>query len=309
MKSFAKIACALTACLLGSAAHAQTAPPQPDVVVTADRLPEVVRAFINTAAAEIPSEDQIARWARPICPGVVGVNAPTGEYIADRIAYRARQVDLEVQGPGCRANIVVFITPDSDRLSRAIADEYRELVGDPNENPGTLGRDALADFVETSRPVRWWHVAHTYTDRGGRIGGSMRPFRAASFGADSTTLSAPTARVSAPSRLHRTTQQEFDNVLIIVDAQRAQGKTFEALADYVAMVALAQINIDAEMSAHPSILNLFSSAEQHPTRLTDWDVAYLEGLYSTTANAMNARQQEREMGRRMVRDLSVTAQP
>jgi hypothetical protein len=74
------------------------------------------------------------------------------------------------------------------------------------------------------------------------------------------------------------------------------------------MVTLAQLDPRADTSTYPTILNLFSSpapGAQRPTAMTDWDVAYLHGLYDATRDARNSNQQEAEIATTMARDMSV----
>jgi hypothetical protein len=55
------------------------------------------------------------------------------------------------------------------------------------------------------------------------------------------------------------------------------------LADYIAMVSLAQIDPKADTSGYATILNVFD-APQISDSLTDWDLAYLDGLYAAERN-------------------------
>ena len=108
-------------------------------------------------------------------------------------------------------------------------------------------------------------------------------------------------------RLERTTRQDFSRVIVIVDADDAAGVQMTQLGDYLAMSSLAQLAPDAVMSGAPSILDLFDAADAGrpaPAEMTDWDIAYLEGLYRARRNAPNARTQRRDIARRMESELS-----
>jgi hypothetical protein len=59
---------------------------------------------------------------------------------------------------------------------------------------------------------------------------------------------------------------------------QGKGTTWEQLGDYLAMVSLAQINLDSNPVAFDSILNLFSNPGAY-SGLTDWDRAYVRSLY------------------------------
>jgi hypothetical protein len=115
-------------------------------------------------------------------------------------------------------------------------------------------------------------------------------------------------RTSLPSsRLRRLTRQDFARVLIIVDAREAAGLQMQTLADYVAMVSLAQLDPDGATGGIPTILNLFEDREAgRPLTLamTRWDEEYLQGLYSARRTAPNERWQQRDIVRRIETSLA-----
>lgn len=287
---------ALSLCVMAVPAAAQTPQSDEDIVVVAERLREMVREFVGEVAVAPSSERQMARWDRKICPLVAGLPARQMQYMADRIAQRAHQVGLEPEGAGCKANILIFVTPDASRLAEGIVDEYRELVAYYSTNGvSTLGRGPLEDFTTTSAPVRWWHVNQTVSADGQQLAddtgnGGMRVLRSG----------------QPLSRLRRGTRQDFLRVLIIVDARQAQGLQFQALADYVAMVSLAQLDPAGETTDIPSILNLFNDHQAgRPAQaaMTEWDEAYLDGLYNARRTAPREVWQQRDITRRMVDSL------
>ena len=292
---------ALAAALLGLAAplaaQAQ-AVEEDEIVVTGRRVEEAIREFVQELSAPPAGENQLARWDRRICPGVAGVRARQGQLLIDRLAQRAFEVGLDVGEPGCAPNVLIFVTPESDRLARELVDEYPDLVGYfGDQTAQTRGREALEQFAATPRAVRWWHVAQTVTRDGHVLGNSQTaPTRDGGF------RGAQVVRTDIAGRLARATRQDFNRVLIIVDARRAAGLSFYALGDYVAMVALAQLDPDADVSHQSTILNLFADralGASVPTGMTEWDVAYLRALYDTTRNASNVGRQESEISRRM----------
>lgn len=288
MNLFRIIAAAFAAqACLSSAALAQETTTGDDIVVTGARLEEIVREFVGDVAVAPGAEDQIARWDRRICPGIIGLqDRETAQAIIDRIAQRAYEVELDVARPGCRADVIVFITPDSQALAAELRATFRQMMNVySTNNVHTLGLEAMDDFVATPRIVRWWHVTNTTSADGFELGEGAQEVR------------------SSGSRLSRGTRQDFSRVIIVVDATRAAGVNRDSLADYITMVALAQVDLTADTSAYPSILNLFGQG-QRPTALTDWDRAYLAGLYSAARNSYNSGAQEREIGREMVDQLT-----
>lgn len=284
----------LAAAALAVATPAVAQEAEPDIVVVGERLQEMVRSFVGEVAEAPGGEQQMARWDRSVCPLVAGLPSRQMQYIADRIAQRAHQVGLQSQGPGCRANILIFVTPDASVLAEGIVDEYRTLVAYYSTNGiSTLGRGPLEEFVTATTPVRWWHVNQTVSGDGQSVGGD--------------TPGTQVMRTSqAPSRVRRMTRQDFLRVLIIVDARQANGVTLQGLSDYLAMVSLAQLDPDGETTGVPTILNLFSARDSGgvvPPAMTEWDEAYLDGLYNARRTAPTDLWQRRDIAERMVENL------
>ncbi len=288
------------------AAHAQRRDSD-DIIVTAPQIEEAARAFAREVSAPPSREDQLARFEDSVCPGVVGLGARQGQFLVDRIAQRALELDLNVGQPGCKANVLVIVTADADGVAQAIVQEQQYLMANYGlqENLNTRGAEALDDFVVTSRPVRWWHVSQTQTADSDILGHTNPIGRMTG----PTTQEFLGAEVTRPStidfgRLTRPTLQAVRNVVVIVDAQRVTQVRLDALADYIAMVTLAQTEPGADTSGYDTILNLFSEALSGQDGMTAWDVAYLQGVYAGRGNQLNSDWQSRTIARRMRDDLS-----
>jgi hypothetical protein len=271
-------------------AAAQPTAQSEELVVTGERLHDMVRGFVEQLQPPPLSEGQMARWDSRLCPLVAGIPERQAQFVIDRISQRAFALGLRPGSAGCRANVLIFFTPDADVLAQALADD-RALVAYYNnaEYGNTPGREALAAFVASDAPVRWWHVAQTVSRSGIVLDGEGDV-----VGSDGT-------------RLHTPTRQDFNRAMIIVDARQAEGLSFAALADYLAMVTLAQLDPDADTTSTPSILNLFAERAaglEAPAQMTAWDLAYLEGLYGARRNAPNVLTQQRDIGRRMESELA-----
>jgi hypothetical protein len=66
--------------------------------------------------------------------------------------------------------------------------------------------------------------------------------------------------------------------------------TFGQLADYIAMISLARIDLDADFGDAGSILRVFAkNAEGAPKRLTNWDHAFLKALYRPDRASLRPR--------------------
>lgn len=304
------LAAVVAAALIVPGALQGAAAQDGEVVVTAPNQSEADRVRNFVGAMTIPGRRAaLPRWGRDICPGVAGMAGAQAQAINDRVARIALDLGLPVGASGCNANIVVVFTRNSDE----VAATYTQNNGLVSTRTGGT-RETVRAFAETPRAVRWWHVSTTSTD-GFEVerdsGAGINTSRAdnpaetdeSAGGGDGATARTPGpqasdevangTRVRGASRLRANVELNLARVLIIVDADRVNGVRLGALADYIAMVSLAQINPDVDVTAAPSILNLFSQASgPKPDRITQWDVAYLAGLYRSPADARDARQQE-----------------
>ena len=280
----------------------QQTPPQPApqqaastsdeiVVIGQARTEDAVRAFVHQLSVAPRNVNQLGRWTNTVCTGVAGLQTRFAQFLNDRIAQRAEAVGIDIGDPGCRANVLIVVSASPDAIAHELVDGHENRMGVLYQRGRTsLGRTALTAFVHSTAPVRWWHVNHTATQDGDPIG------ETSDGGPAIQELS------GGATRIHRSTHQMFGAAYVIVDARQLQGVSFEALADYLAMVTLAQLSSDADTSGFPTILNLFAArAQGHtmPTAMTDWDVAYLHGLYGATQDARNAQTQEGEITRSM----------
>lgn len=289
-------------------AHAQsagnpTADRSDDIVVTAERTEQIARQFVGDVSAAPARRDQLARWDAKVCPGVAGMNAEQGQFLVDMISRRAYAVGLRPGASGCKANLLIVVTPDADGVAQAVAREARGLLGvrDRPENMATRGVDALDAFTSSTAPVRWWHVSQMTT-----VDGVIVPeppgCGSAATGMHCLPRPVPVRGVHTSA----STREDFRNALVIVDATKLSGVHLQALADYIAMVSLAQLEPGSDTSAYDSILNLFTPAAGRatPVSLTDWDAAYLDGLYHSRRNPYHARSQEADISHRMAHDLT-----
>jgi hypothetical protein len=225
--------------------------------------------------------------------GVAGLPVRQGQFLADRVAQRAFAVGLDPGATGCQPNVSIVVAPDGRAMAQQMFDSDPSLFAHRYESGiSTLGQEALTEFISTERPVRWWHVTRTVS-----ADGEILSSENTSMGASG--LSTEVIR-SSGTRLGEATRQDFARVVIIVDAESVGSVQLAALADYVAMVVLAQINPHADTSAYSSIMNLFTSrGGDAPTQMTQWDLAYLDALYSSDRDAASTVQQQNEIARRM----------
>jgi hypothetical protein len=300
---FASALAALLCATVFSGAAAQDVAPgsaEEEIVVEGRRTAESIQAFVADMALPTERDGVLARWDRRICPGIAGLRTRYAEFVIDRMAQRAYEVGLDVGEPGCRSNILIVVSLDPGAVARELVENNRALMGYYDERGRvSRGRRALRAFAESRAPVRWWHVSRQITRDG------------EGTGEDPSGGPAVNWLTGGASRLQGTGRQDFGVAFVVVDANvlRDIGFDFGALADYLAMVVLAQLDPDADTSDFPTILNLFApagsvTAENQPRAATDWDTAYLRGLYDATRDARSAGTQQSEIARTMAREIA-----
>ena len=111
----------------------------------------------------------------------------------------------------------------------------------------------------------------------------------------------PTNIIGSATRLSPSAVLSLSSVIVVVDVGRVKGLGFGQVADYVGMIGLAEINLDADLGSMPTVLRLFRNTPDPPQGLSDWDQAFLSSLYST--NQASAAQ-EATMMRIMLSSLA-----
>jgi hypothetical protein len=66
------------------------------------------------------------------------------------------------------------------------------------------------------------------------------------------------------SRVTLSAVQNFMQTLVIIDSSRLQGIHLGQISDYVAMVGLVDVDVDANLEDAPSILRLFTASPSDP---------------------------------------------
>ncbi|HYD72498.1 MAG TPA: hypothetical protein VEF55_05135, partial [Candidatus Binatia bacterium] len=118
-------AAALQAMVVAPALAQQSAPTDEEVIVQppAASNQEEVRTYVRALTTPTRTRSPMPRWYKPLCLGVVGMQAAQAQVLNDRIGELAQAVRLDVEGPGCRPNVLIHFTHDAAGLARAIADQ------------------------------------------------------------------------------------------------------------------------------------------------------------------------------------------
>lgn len=266
-----------------------------DVVVEGRQLENLVRSFV-AEVSQPASRRGLARWNRPVCVGAVNLRNEVGQYVVDRISDLARELGVEAGEPGCRPNILIVATTDGAALANALIED-RPRNFDLRHNSTDAGTRAFRNFRTGDRPVRWWQTSMPINSDTGD--------RAIRLPGDS---SAPLIHVFSASRLRTQIRDDMIRSIIIVDVERLGGADLLQLGDYLALVALAQVDAEADTSPFPTILNLFADPTSAPAGLTDWDRSYLTALYEHDQLRINRNSQVRSVAEAVTRDRRAAAE-
>jgi hypothetical protein len=223
--------------------------------------------------------------------GVANLRADAAQALIDRVAVVGGVLGVRSGEPGCRPNVMVVAahTADADAL---VQDATRDINAFRPSLGGTdLGGAALQMFRDSEAPVRWWHVALPVVNDTGEVAIGLWPD------------GAPQLNISRSSRIASNLRNDLARVVIVIDVDKAGTASFGALTDYVALLALAQIDPAADVREADTIMNLFATPSTAPDRLTDWDATFLVSLYASRPDVANGAHQETELARRMARSL------
>lgn len=263
-----------------------------DVIVDARRLDDAAQAYVDLVAAPARRRG-LARWHDGICVGVANLEPSLARQLADQVSDVARSLGLRAHEPECNPSVLIIATTDAARFAEDFVAIRPVLfrVGSPGMD---RGKSALRDFTTQDRAVRWWHVSMPTNSETGnpaiRMPGEVN---GAATGPGSVMDYAPITDVDTPSRLTTQYIDVLKRVFIIIDVDRLNSATSEQLGAYIAMVAMAQVDAEADTSQFDTILNLFEDPAAAPSGLSGWDRAYLEGLYSggSESHRINQRSQ------------------
>lgn len=252
-----------------------------EIIVRGRRMSEIdsnlrieIDKFVTQVAAPAP-ERGYARWHRDVCVSVQNLERTAAQYLVDRISRLAADVGLMPGEPGCNPAVVIAFSTDGKQTARQLIAERPGVLRPTAEGGMQRGLEAMQAFAESDKAVRWWHVSVPVDARFGNPAVRM-PGEELSPGLDRLHW----VTVEGPSRIHSGLRDDLAYAIIIVDSQKLQGKgtTWEQLGDYLAFLALAQVDLSADPSAFDSILNLFSNPKAY-SGLTDWDRSYIRALY------------------------------
>lgn len=225
------------------------------------RINKEVSEFVTAITLPVHHES-LARWSVAVCVFTAGLLPAEGDFLRRRIEGVASEAGVPVDAQGCGANFVVVVTADPQGFLKDWWTDEPRLF---NRERGLGG---VQRMIRTDKPVRVWHNACNAAPA------LARNFRLnVAWDCNTGTLG---------SRITWAAVRSIYAAIIVVDLDEIEGLTWGQVADYVAMVGLAQLRADPEPGAVPTILGLFrDGGEDRAKALTVWDQAFLKSVYAS----------------------------
>jgi hypothetical protein len=287
------------------AAQGQALPTENVTVNGAKLAPEEkLRAFVRTYTAASAVTGKMARWKVGICPLVTGLPEAYSKFVTARVRQVAGMVGAPVGEAACKSNIDIVFTLHPQVLLDDVRKKHHVFLG---------YHDAAEEerLATVTHPVQAWYTTQTvdlngttYIDDKLRNHGGF--YIENPQGSKYGQIFIPDARVEhvTGSHLGDGLSSELYHVIITVDLARVQGQTVGALADYVAMLSLAQTQTFETCQPVASITNLVSQDCDAPLKANEIsanDLGYLHGLYSIDPRNSFAAQRD-EIAYHMTQD-------
>ena len=251
-----------------------------EVVVTGNRLEEIARQYVESLAAPARRRG-LARWEGEVCIGTVNFRPAVAHFIIDRVSDVARELDVDLGEPGCKPNLFIIGATDGPQLAKDLVRRHRRnffRLGFTSSNRGT---GSLERFQTTEAPVRWWHVSLPIVADTGQA--------AIRLPGEGPAPGVCRSRFGSWAANCDDVYDRLVGLITIIDVDGLGDVSLAQLADYLALVALAQVEPDADHTAVDTVLNLFEP-DAAVEGLTAWDMTYLRALYSGDVEHITPRE-------------------
>ncbi len=285
MNSFSRILTAVGLVLgLSQPAFAQTLEGEPtrlqkpEITDNADSSEEekldrraqqkVVRDFMREVTGRLPSSRPVARFHRPLCLEVAGINLNYADDFANRILDNAEKARVPLATGKCDANALVIFTGESRQELQQARKKNRAIFGE-------LGASGVKTLVESRDDAFAWRMTRMVGLTGRPVGMDLSEF----WDNDATGY---------PSRFTPAIKIDVAGAIVLIDRDATDGMTALQLADYATLRLLAPTSEieEKEEGAPATIMTLFLDRETAPAQLTEFDLAFLHSVYASADNSL-----------------------
>ena len=258
---------------------AQSVQGSPDTVTIEARrtreLKQQIDQFVYGVATSY-LHDSLERWNTPMCPLVAGLPREQGEFVLARVSQIARDSHVPLGTEHCRPNLYIVVSDDPDHLLDRWSRRDKRMFNVCN------GVGYVKAFMHSRQPVRAYYNAKFSSGTGNQDPSSL-DLQGLRF--DFSATGGCVAAGGGDTNLSYGAVQQLTSVIIVVDSRRMININIGQLADYVAMVGLAQVRLSSNTGTAPTILSLFRETQPQVQGLSPWDAAFLQSLYTTTQSS------------------------
>jgi hypothetical protein len=251
----------------------KAAKPASEVTIQARREREKIQHEISQfASAAITHEwgRPMLRWTTRICPLVAGLPREQGEFVLSRLSQDIRDARAPLAPEKCTANLLILVTPEPEELLEKLRKKQHRAF-----SRCRTGEGAVLHFIKTDRPVRVWYNWEYSAGDVSPYGVLALANVPAEIGGCATVIA------GTNSRLTYGALRSIDTEIIAVDLSRMRGVNMGQLTDYIAMISVAEIDLDERVANVPTVLELFDASGGAPTEgMSLWDKALLRALYA-----------------------------
>ena len=243
---------AAAAIVLASISIPASADSLDQITVQAQRetLRKQVDQFFNSAMLKSPFDESMLRWDQAVCPMVVGMIQPAGEFVLRRLSELARESGVPLAKENCKhPNLFIIVAKNPETFLKLWWRRQPRMY-----NTGR-GIAPVRRFIEKSRPIRVW-----YNVGSGTYSNEISGLLAASVDAGLGTVDYPIVRgpsSGASYRLIFPVERSIGSAIVVIDPAQVDQLNIGQFSDYIAMVSFAEVNQDADLGANSTILNLF----------------------------------------------------
>lgn len=285
------------------------APSPEHVTVTGTNKKEVVQGFVQSLTVPTHFTGKITRWETPICPYVAGTQPAAMNRVMERLKAVAKGAGVRISSdPKCEYNIDILFTSTPQALLDDVRQNHADMLG------YAAGSDEKDRLAKVTRPIQAWYATATRDRNGATMADSAHTtdnsttrmvmfcgmssqtrMAVSNAGKDGRTgggygcvydMPRGTPKVNVEgSALGDRTRSLLSNVMIVADPTQVASDDSAAIADYIVMLALAQIVTSDACQPLPSIVNMFAaSCPGRVGAMTGNDLAFLRGLYQMDAD-------------------------
>lgn len=224
---------------------------------------KIVRDLARELTGRPNPNRMVSRFYRPLCLAVAGVRKRYVADFSDRILDNAEKAGIELAGENCKPNAMVVFASQSRNELREVRRKNPNFFGD-------LGPDSFRTLVRSRDEAFAWRTTQLVDIHGRELG--------------IETLMGPTDQGASYVGLGMQMPRRIgiSGAVVVIDRDSTEGMTALQLADYATLRLLtpsAEIKDEIE-GAPQTIMSLFRDTPSAPRQLTEFDLAYLNAVYT-----------------------------